>query len=109
MLAQAIIGALGASSLALAWPAIKQPLPTRYKNGVADATFLYSGESGGIATPPTQYQTVYIQAIDGELVFTQNPPTRICPCSDSFGAQNFTGYYIGETKKGAPTLQLVGP
>lgn len=97
------------ASLATASPN-KAPLPARYHNSLAGATFLYSAESGGIATPPTQYQDVYIQAEDGHLVFTQNPPTRICPCSKSFGAQNFTGYYVDQNAKGEPTLQLVrGP
>ena len=84
-------------------------LPPRYHESLAGATFLTSGENGGVVPGPNgpdQYEDVYIQAIDGALVFTQNDPTRVCPCSDSFGAKNFTGYYVGGTAD-KPTLQLV--
>lgn len=105
--------ALGATT-ALAAPASEpqlsqrsMPLPSRY-NGTTNAVFIDSVENGGIVPGPNgpdQYATVPIQAQDGKLVFTQQDPSRICPCSTSFGAQNFTGYYVGGTNA-APTLQL---
>ena len=104
MLLQTLIPALVASP-ALAFPG-KLPLPPRYHNDLRGATFLDSFENGGVSPPPYSFQQVFIQAIDGRLVFTRDPPTRICPCSDSFGAQDFTGYYVGGTNE-KPTLQLV--
>lgn len=104
----AVLASSTALAAASAIPATtSQPLPSRYTYGAAHATFLYDPEEGG--PDGTQSPEIPFQAINGNIVFTQQNPTRICPCADdSYGAKNLTGFYVGGTSQ-KPTLQLVRP
>ena len=71
------------------------PLPPRYNGSTTGGIYLYAVSD----------REIPIQAQDGQLVFTKTPPARICPCSDEFGADNFTAFYSSGVD--VPTLQLV--